>query len=145
MAPKKDIVLHKKYNSNRNKYKDSNNLSTNSINNWKTTTSQNVISDVINDDLAAPKWKNKFPINTTQLKLSSTGAKFNKRKKKSSLIFHKLDTPVCNKDVECFSGKPSAVDFDVVIDKTFKQESLRSSTTKNFPVNKVDRANREIF
>ena len=81
MAPKKDIVLHKKYNSNRNKYKDSNNLSTNSINNWKTTTSQNVISDVINDDLAAPKWKNKFPIKTTQLKLSSTGAKFNKRKK----------------------------------------------------------------
>ena len=81
MAPKKDIVLHKKYNSNRNKYKDSNNLSTNSINNWKTTTSPNVISDVINDYLAAPKWKNKFPINTTQLKLSSTGAKFNKRKK----------------------------------------------------------------
>lgn len=60
---KDDIVLHKKYNSNRNKYKDSNNLSTNSINNWKTTTSQNnVISDVINDDLAAPKWKNKFQL-----------------------------------------------------------------------------------
>ena len=79
---KDDIVLNKKYNSNRNKYKDSNNLSTNSINNWKTTTSQNnVISDVINDDLAAPKWKNKFPINTTPLKLGSTEAEFNKRKK----------------------------------------------------------------
>ena len=79
---KDDIVLHKKYNSNRNKYKDSNNLSTNSINNWKTTTSQNnVISDVINDDLAAPKWKNKFPINTKPLKLGSTEAEFNKRKK----------------------------------------------------------------
>ena len=36
-----------------------------------------------------------------------------------------------------FSSKPSGVDFDVVIEKLSKQESPRSSKTKNCPVIEV--------
>ena len=41
------------------------------------------------------------------------------------------------KPLRVFSSKPSGVDFDVVIDKPFKQESPRSSKTKNCPVIEV--------
>ena len=45
-----------------------------------------------------------------------------------------MDTPASIKTV---SSKPSRVDFDVVIDKPSKQESPRSSKTKNCPVIEV--------
>ena len=45
-----------------------------------------------------------------------------------------MDTPASTKTV---SSKPSRVDFDVVIDKPSKQESPRSSKTKNCPVIEV--------
>ena len=131
---KRDITLHKKNNYNQTTDENSNNLSTTLINNCET--SENNVStttetpnnnDVINDDLAAPTWKKKFPINTTPFKLGSTETEFNKRKKSSSII----NTPVINKAVEGFSSKPSGVDFDGVIDKPSKQESPRNSKTKN--------------
>ena len=49
-----------------------------------------------------------------------------------------LNTPVSNKTVEDFSSKPSGVDFDVVIDKPFKQEPPCSSKTKNCPMIEVE-------
>ena len=93
---------------------------------WKqcfTTTETSNNNDVINDDLAAPTRKKKFPINTTPFKFGSAENEFNKRKK-SSPIIHELNTPVINKAVEGFSSKPSGVDFDVVIDKPSKQVSF---------------------
>ena len=53
------------------------------------------------------------------------------RVKNSSSIFCELNTPVSNKAFECFSSKPSGVDFDVVIDKTSKREPPLRSKTKN--------------
>ena len=60
--------------------------------------------------------------------------------KNSSRIIRKLITPVnniSNNAIEGFSSKPSDLDFDVVIDKPSKQDSLRSSKTKNCPVIEV--------
>ena len=57
----------------------------------------------------------------------------NKRKNSSPIIL-KFDTPVSNKTVEGFSSKLSGVGFDVIIDKPSKQESSCSSKNKNCPV-----------
>ena len=79
-----------KSNYNRNTDEYSNNLSTTSINNCKTTIYQNYVirttetsncNDVISDDLAAPTRKNEFPINTIPFKLDLNETEFNKRKK----------------------------------------------------------------
>ena len=64
---KSDNALHKKNDCNQNTDEDSNNLSTTSINNCKTS-ENNVIrttetpnnNDVINYNFAAPTWKEKF-------------------------------------------------------------------------------------
>ena len=82
-------------------------------------------NDVLNDDLATPTPKKKFPTKTTPSKLGLTETEFNKRKNSSPMILE-LNIPVCNKAVEGFSSKSSGVDFDVVIDKPSKQESHRS-------------------
>ena len=84
---KGDIALHLKKKCNQNTDEDSNNLSTISISNCKIS-ENNVIrttetpdnNDVINDDLAAPTRKEKFPTNTAPFKLDSTETEFNKRK-----------------------------------------------------------------
>ena len=76
-AIKSEIALHKTNNYNQNTNEDSNNLSTISINNCETL-ENNVIratgtlnsNDIINDDLAAPTQKTKFPTNTTPFKHS---------------------------------------------------------------------------
>ena len=139
---KSDITLHKKNNCNQTTDENSNNLSTTLIKNCETseqcftTTETSNNNDVINDDLAAPTRKKKFPINTRLFKLGSAETEFNKRKK-SSPIIRELNTPVINKAVEGFSSKPSGVDFDVVINKPSKQESFRNSKTKNCPVIEV--------
>ena len=83
-------------------------------------------NDIKNDGLAAPTRKKKFPTNTTPFKLGSTDTEFNKWKN-SSPIIHELNTPVNNKAIEGFSSKPSSVDFNIVMDKPFKQESPSSS------------------
>ena len=57
----------------------------------------------------------------------------NKRRNSSPTI-RKIDTPVSNKTV---SNKPSRVDFDIVINKPSKQQSLCSSKTKDYPVIEV--------
>ena len=69
-------------------------------------------------------------MNTASFKLVSTETKLNKRKN-SSPIIREIDTPVSTKTV---SSKLSRVDFDIVIDKPSKQQSHRSSETKNCPV-----------
>ena len=127
------ILLYiKKYNQNTDE--DSNNLSTTSINNYKTsennairTTETPNNNDVINDSLATPTRKEKFRTNIALFKLGSTKTELNKRKT-SSPIIHELDTPVSTKTV---SSNPSRVDFDVAIDKPSKQEAPRS--TKQLP------------
>ena len=53
----------------------------------------------------------------------------NKRKNSSPTI-REIDTTVSNKTV---SSKPSRVDFDIVINKPSKQQSLHSSKTKDLP------------
>ena len=133
------ILLYiKKYNQNTDE--GSNNLSTTSINNYKTsgnnairTTETPNNNDVIYDNLAAPTRKEKFRTNTASFKLGSTETELNKRKNSSPIICE-LDTPVTTKTV---SSKPSSVDFDAVIDKPSKQESPRSSKIKNCPVIEV--------
>ena len=133
------ILLYiKKYNQNTDE--GSNNLSTTSINNYKIsgnnairTTETPNNNDVIYDNLAAPTRKEKFRTNTASFKLGSTETELNKRKNSSPIICE-LDTPVSTKTV---SSKPSRVDFDVVIDKSSKQESPRSSKIKNCPVIEV--------
>ena len=134
------MLYIKKNNYNQNTDEGSNNLSTTSINNYKIsgnnairTTETPNNNDVINDNLAAPTRKEKFRTNTASFKLGSTETELNKRKNSSPIICE-LDTPVSTKTV---SSKPSRVDFDVVIDKPFKQESPRSSKTKNCPVIEV--------
>ena len=84
---KYDIALHKKNNYNQNTDEGSNNLSTTSINNYKTsennanrTTEASNNNDVINDNLAAPTLKEKFRTNTASFKLDSTETELNKRK-----------------------------------------------------------------
>ena len=80
------ILLYiKKYNQNTDE--GSNNLSTTSINNYKTsennanrTTEASNNNDVINDNLAAPTLKEKFRTNTASFKLDSTETELNKRK-----------------------------------------------------------------
>ena len=69
-------------------------------------------------------------MNTASFKLVSNETKLNKRKN-SSPIIREIDTPVSTKTV---SSKLSRVDFDIVIDKPSKQQSHRSSKTKNCPV-----------
>ena len=100
-GPVKDhIALHKKNNYNQNTDEGSNNLSTTSVNNCKTS-ENNVIritetpnnNDLINDNLAASTRKEKFRTNTASLKLGSTETELNKRKN-SSPIIRELDTPV---------------------------------------------------
>ena len=130
-------MLYINNNYNQITDEDWNNLSTTSINNYKTS-ENNVIrttetpnnSDVINEDLAASTRKEKVPTKTAPFKLGLTETEFNKRKK-SSPIFRELDTPAGTKTV---SSKPSRVDFDVTTDKPSKEESPRSSKTKNSPV-----------
>ena len=97
---KDNIASHKSNNYNQKTNKDSNNLSTTSINNCKTsennairTTETPNNNDVINDNLAS-----------------------------------QLDIPVSTKTV---SSKWSRVQFDVIIDKTSKQESPSSSKTRS--------------
>ena len=132
-------MLYIKKNYNQNRDEGSNNLSTTSINNCKTS-ENNVIrttetpnnNDLINDNLAAPTRKEKFRTNTASLKLGSTETELTKRKN-SSPIIRELDTPV----TKTVSSKPSRVDFDFVIDKPSKQESPCSSKTKNCPVIEV--------
>ena len=89
---KDDIALLKKNNYNQDTDEDSNNISTTSINNCKTTASQNNVirtmetpnnKDAINDDLAAPTRTKKFRINTTPFKSDSTETEFNKIKNSS--------------------------------------------------------------
>ena len=46
--------------------------------------------------------------------------------------------PIGNEAIEGFSSKPSGEDFDIVIDKPSKQQSPRSSKTKNTTVNEVE-------
>ena len=75
----------------------------------------------------APTRKEKFQTHAASFKLDSTENKLNKRKN-SSLIIREIDTPVSTKTV---SSKPSRVDFDIVIEKPSRQESHRSSKTKN--------------
>ena len=133
------MLYIKKNNYNQNTDEGSNNLSTTSVNNCKTS-ENNVIrttetpnkNDLINDNLAASTRKEKFRTNTASLKLGSTETELNKRKN-SSPIIRELDTPV----TKTVSSKPSRVDFDFVIDKPSKQESPRSSKTKNCPVIEV--------
>ena len=84
-------------------------------------------NDVLNDDLAAPTQKKKFPTKATPSKLGLTETEFNKRKNSSPMILE-LNIPVSNKTVEGFSSKSSDVDFD---DKPSKQESHRSWKTKS--------------
>ena len=98
---KSDNALHKKNDCNQNTDEDSNNLSTTSVNNCKTS-ENNVIrttetpnnNDVINDNLAAPNRKEKFRTNTASFKLGSTETELNKRNNSSPIICE-LDTPVC--------------------------------------------------
>ena len=137
---KDDIALHKKNYYNQNTDEGSNNLSTTSINNCKTsekhvtrTTKTPNNNDVINDNLAAPTRKEKFRTNAASFKLGSTETELNKRKD-SSPISHERDTLVSTKTV---SSKLSCVDFDVAIDKPSKQESPRTSKTKNSPMTEV--------
>ena len=81
-------MLHIKKNYyNQNTVEDSNNLSTSSINNCKTSVNNVIITteapnnnDVINDDLSKPTQKKKFPNNSAPFKLASTETEFNKRK-----------------------------------------------------------------
>ena len=135
------ILLYiKKNNYNQNTDEGSNNLSTTSINNCKTsekhvtrTTKTPNNNDVINDNLAAPTRKEKFRTNAASFKLGSTETELNKRKD-SSPIIHERDTLVSTKTV---SSKLSCVDFDVAIDKPSKQESPRTSKTKNSPMTEV--------
>ena len=103
------LYIYKKIKTNnyrQNTDEDSNNLSVTSINNFETS-ENNVLrttetsNDVLNDDLAAPTPKKKFPTNTTPFKLGSTETKFNKRKNPSPIV-RELNTPVCNKAVEGF-------------------------------------------
>ena len=98
----------KTINYKQNTDEGSNNLSVTSINNCETyennvirTTETPNNNDVLNDDLAAPTLKNKFPTNTTTFKLGSTETEFNKRKNPSPII-RELNTPVCNKAVKGF-------------------------------------------
>ena len=123
------ILLYiKKNNYNQNTDEGSNNLSTTSINNCKTS-ENNVIrttetpnnNDVINYNFAAPTWKEKFWTNTASFTLGSNETELNKRKS-SSPIIRELDTPASAKTV---SSKPCRVDFDVVIDKLSKQVSAQ--------------------
>ena len=94
------ILLYiKKNNYNQNTDEGSNNLSTTSINNCKTS-ENNVIrttetpnnNDVINYNFAAPTWKEKFWTNTASFTLGSNETELNKRKS-SSPIIRELDTP----------------------------------------------------
>ena len=111
------ILLHIKKNYyNQNTDEDSNNLSTSSIKNCKTSENNVIITteapnnnDVINDDLSKLTQKKKFPNNSAPFKLGSTETEFNKRKNSSPTI-RKLCAPVSTKTV---SSKPSRVDFDV--------------------------------
>ena len=94
------MLYIKKNNYNQNTDEGSNNLSTTSVNNCKTS-ENNVIritetpnnNDLINDNLAASTRKEKFRTNTASLKLGSTETELNKRKN-SSPIIRELDTPV---------------------------------------------------
>ena len=130
---KDDIALHKNNNYNQNTDEDSNNLSTTSINNYKTSENNVIRTTETPNNKAAPTRKEKFQTNTASFKLGSTETKLNKRKN-SSPIIREIDTPVSTKTV---SSKPSRVDFDIVIDKPSKQKSHRSSKTKNSPVIEV--------
>ena len=72
---KDEIAVHKKNSYNQNTDEDSNNLSTASINNCKTskndairTTETPNNNDVINDNLAAPTREEKFRTNTASVK-----------------------------------------------------------------------------
>ena len=85
---------------------------------------------LLDDNLAALTWKEKFRTNTASFKLGSTETELNKRKNSSPIICE-LDTPVSTKIV---SSKPSRLDFDVVIDKPSKQESPCNSKIENCPV-----------
>ena len=76
---KDDLLFVKKNSYNQNTDEDSNNLSTTSINKWKT--SENDViritetpnnNDVISDNLVATTWKSKFRTNTASFKLGST-------------------------------------------------------------------------
>ena len=126
--------MHKNNNYNQNTDEESNNLSTTSIKNCKTS-ENNVIrttetpnnNDVINDNLASPTRKEKFRTNTALFKFDLTETELNKRKN-SSPIIPELNTPVSTKAV---GSKPFRIDFDVIIDKPSKQEPPRSSKTKN--------------
>ena len=117
------FLFIKKNNYNQTTDEDSDNLSTTSINNCKTS-ENNVIrttetpnnNDVINDDLAASTPNETFPTNIAPFRLSLTETEFNKRKN-FSLIFCKLNTPASTKIV---NSKPSRVDFDAAIDKPSK-------------------------
>ena len=104
------LYIYQKIKTNnyrQNTDEDSKNLSVTSINNCETSennvlrTTETPKNDVLNDDLAAPAPKKKFPTNTTPFKLCSTETEFNKRKN-SSPIVRELNTPVCNKAVEGF-------------------------------------------
>ena len=104
------LYIYKKIKTNnyrQNTAEDSNNLSVTSINNCETSennvlrTTETPINDILNDDLAAPTPKKKFPTSTTPFKLGSTETEFNKRKN-SSPIIRELNTPVCNNAVEGF-------------------------------------------
>ena len=90
---------------------------------------------LVTDDLASPPRKKKFRVKPTPFQLNSTDTEFSERKNCSPIIC-KLDTPVSNEVVENLLGKEFGADFDVVIDKPSKQESLHISKN-NCPVNVV--------
>ena len=104
------LYIYQKIKTNnyrKNTDEDSNNLSVTLINNCETSennflrTTETPNNDVLNDDLAAPTPKKKFPTNITPFKLGSTETEFNKRKYPSPIV-RELNTPVSNKAVEDF-------------------------------------------
>ena len=95
---KDDIALHKNNNYNQNIDEDSNNLSTFSINNCKTSENNVIRTTETPNNKTAPTRKEKFQTNTTSIKLGSVETELNKRKT-SSLIIREIDTPVSTKTV----------------------------------------------
>ena len=124
------VALHKNNNYNQNRDEDSNNLSTTSINNYKTSENNIIRTTETPNNKTESRRKEKFQTNTASFKLDSIKAEFKKRKNSPPSI-PEIDTPVSTKAV---SSKPSLVYFDIAIDKPSRQECHRSSKTKNCPV-----------
>ena len=110
------VALHKNNNYNQNRDEDSNNLSTTSINNYKTSENNIIRTTETPNNKTEPRRKDKFQTNTASFKLDSIRAELKKRKNSSPSI-PEIDTPV---SIKTISGKLSRVYFDIVIDKPFR-------------------------